>query len=72
MHQEEDDDNTVYATLLDADMNTISTNNNTNFKITGKVLEAGAKVSGYPAMPVSDFLKQTALLRRMLKKKRQD
>ena len=35
-------------------------------------IEAGAKVSGYPAMPVSDFLKQTALLRRMLKKKRQD
>ena len=32
-------------------------------------LPAGAKVSGYPAMPIGDFLKQTALLRRMLKKK---
>ncbi len=34
-------------------------------------LPAGSKVSGYPAMPVTDFLKQTALLRRMLKKKGQ-
>ena len=33
-------------------------------------LPAGSKVSGYPAMPVGDFLKQTALLRRMLKKKK--
>ena len=32
-------------------------------------LKAGEKVSGYPAMPVSDFLKQAALLRRMVKKK---
>ena len=33
-------------------------------------LPAGSAVSGYPAMPVRDFLKQSALLRRMTKGKR--
>ena len=33
-------------------------------------IPAGAKVSGYPAMPVHDFLKQAALLRRMVKGKK--
>ncbi len=33
-------------------------------------LPAGSKVSGYPAMPISDFLKQAALLRRMVKKRK--
>ena len=33
-------------------------------------LPAGSKVSGYPAMPVSDFLKQAAMLRRMVKKRK--
>ncbi len=35
-------------------------------------LPAKSIVSGYPAQPVSDFLKQTALLRRMLRKKSQN
>ena len=33
-------------------------------------LPAGAKVSGYPAQPIPDFLRQTALLRKMVRKKK--
>lgn len=35
-------------------------------------LKAGEKVSGYPSLPIPDFLKQTVLLRRLVKKKKVD